>query len=105
MDAGDYNQTNLDALLPDSSGESMTATRESMIDTDVVFADLRNRFLEETGADRCTIELDPEWRKAVGHWLGNRPHLGANPVESETRPGCNYLPSVFPAKTQFEYLF
>ena len=86
MDAGEYNEPNSDGLLPDSSGESMTAASESMTATNGVFADLRTSFLEETGADRCTIELDPEWRKAVGHWLGNRPHLGARPVESENRP-------------------
>ena len=86
MDAGAYNDPNADAILPDLSGESMAATGELMTATDGVFADLRNSFLQETGASRCTIELDPEWRKAVGRWLGDRLHLDAAPVESENRP-------------------
>ncbi len=87
MDAGEHNDTN-SGCIPSGveGGESMTATGESMTAPDGVFADLRSSFLQETGADRCTIELDPGWQRAVGHWLGNRPPLSAPPMESENRP-------------------
>jgi signal transduction histidine kinase len=55
-------------------------------DGEDLFAELRASFLRATGADRCTIELDPQWQQTVGQWLGDGrpdPPLGN---ESQTPP-------------------